>query len=67
MATIEGEAIDTMNKFMVGVQGDSIVMLRPPRGAISKKDALVFAAWIATLADDDGLSFDAALKAVQDC
>lgn len=67
MATIEGEAIDTSNKFMVGVQGNSIVIMMPPPGRISKRDALVFAAWIATLADDDGLSFDAALKAVQDC
>lgn len=65
MATIEGEAIDTSNKFMVGVQGDNIVIMLPPRGRISKRDALVFAAWIATLADDDGLNFDAALAAVQ--
>ena len=67
MATIEGEAIDTSNKFVVGVQGNSIVIMMPPPGRISKREALEFAAWIATLADDDGLRFDAALKAVQDC
>lgn len=67
MATIEGEAVDTTNKFMVGVQEDSIVIMMPPPGRISKRDALVFAAWIATLADDDGLSFDVALAAVHNC
>lgn len=65
MATIEGKEIDTANKFMVGVQGNNIVIMMPPPGRISKRDALVFAAWIATLADDDGLGFDAALEAVQ--
>lgn len=67
MATIDGEEIDTSNKFMVGVQGDNIVIMLPPPGRITKRDALVFAAWIATLADDDGLSFDAVLAAVQNC
>lgn len=29
MVTIDGEKIDTDNKFMVGVQGDNIVFLMP--------------------------------------
>lgn len=66
MATTEGEEIDTSNKFMVGVQGGDIVIMRPV-SRMSKRDALVFAATIATLADDDGLGFDAALEAVQNC
>lgn len=66
MATIDGEAIDTDNRFMVGQTGmREIIIMNPPRGPISKADALVFAAWIATLADDDGLSFDAAREAVE--
>lgn len=64
MATIDGETIDTDNKFMVGVQGDNIVFLMPVPQRMSKKDALVFAAWVGTLADDDGMSFEAAQTAV---
>lgn len=60
-------AIDTLNKFMVGVQGENINILMPPRGPISKQDALLLAAWIVTLAaDDEGSNFDAVLRAVQE-
>ncbi len=45
--------MDTHNKFMVGVQGERIVIMLPPTGPISKRDALMFAAWIVTLADDN--------------
>lgn len=45
--------MDTFNKHMVGVQGDNIVIMMPPRGPMSKHEAMVFAAWIVTLADDD--------------
>lgn len=57
--------MDTFNKHMVGVQGENIVIMNPPRGPISKADALVFAAWIVTLADDDETGFEKALEAVQ--
>lgn len=68
MSTIDGEKIDTHNQFLVGQTGmREIVIINPPRGPMSKHDALVFAAWIVTLADDDGMSFDAALAAVQNC
>lgn len=63
MVNINGAAIDTTNQFFVGVQGNDVVIMKPPH-RMSKPEALVFAAWIATLADDDGISFDAALTAV---
>lgn len=48
--------MDTFNKYMVGVQGDNVVIMNPPRGPISKADALMLAAWIVTLAaNDEGL------------
>jgi hypothetical protein len=57
--------IDTFNKHMVGVQGDNIVIMMLPRGPMSKADALVFAAWIVTLADDHDGGFQKVLAAVQ--
>lgn len=45
--------MDTANKFLVGVRGDKIAMLDPPRGEMSKDDALLLAAWLVTLADDE--------------
>lgn len=56
--------MDTFNKHFVGVRGDDIVIINPPAGPISKADALVFAAWIVTLADDDETGFQKALEAV---
>jgi len=55
--------IDTANKFFVGVRGDEITVMRPPH-LMSKKDALVFAAHLVSLADDRG-EFAAILEAVQ--
>ncbi len=46
----DGE-IDTMNKFMVASQGDKLVLLNPPRGHISKDDALLLAAYLVAMAD----------------
>lgn len=56
--------MDVFNKYMVGVQGDNIVIMSPPRSPMSKIDALVFAAWIVTLADDSETEFQKALEAV---
>lgn len=59
--------MDTMNKHLVGVQGDKIVIMMPPREPMSKPEALVFAAWIVTLADysEDEKDFRSALEAVR--
>lgn len=52
------------NTFMVGVSGANIILLKPPRGSMSKSDALNLAAWIVAVADDDD-KFPALLSAVQ--
>lgn len=44
--------MNTFNKYMVGVQGENIVVLNPP-DKMTKEEALTFAAWIVTLADDN--------------
>lgn len=41
--------IDTANKFLVGAQGDSIVIGNSPR-RMTAEDAMVFAAWIIAMA-----------------
>ncbi len=58
------DELDTGNKYMVGVSGAQIVMLRPPRGTITKSDALNLAAWLVALSDDND-KFPAILEAVQ--
>lgn len=58
------ETIDTANKFIVGGRGDQVLITMPPRGPISKSDALVLAAWLVVLADTDG-KFQKVLAAVQ--
>jgi hypothetical protein len=57
--------MDTFNKHMVGVQGERIVIMMPPTGPISKREALMLAAWIVTLADDNA-DFTSFLAAVQE-
>ena len=45
--------IDTTNKFLVSVSGArNIIILNPPRGPMSREEALTFAAWIVALADE---------------
>jgi len=59
------EQIDTMNRYGVGVRGDRLVILWPPT-ELEFDNALVFAAWIVTLAERlDGPSFDEVRKAVR--
>jgi len=57
--------MDTFNKHMVGAQGDNIVIMMPPRGPMSKEEALIFAAWIVSLATYDDAEFQKALEAVR--
>lgn len=56
--------IDTLNRHMVAVRGDHIVIMNPPRIPITNEDALVFAAWIVSCVGDDEL-WEETLKAVQ--
>lgn len=55
--------IDTMNRFMVGIQGGNIIVMRPPIAPISKADALILAAHLVAMADDRD-EFPAILAAV---
>lgn len=59
--------IDTFNKFVVGVGigGIAIVNLKALQTWISKDDALVLAAWLVVLADEDGTRFAKVLEAVR--
>ena len=61
--------IDTLNKFVVSVQGDRILILNPPRPTmgLSHEDALNLAAWIVSLVFhvEGQPSFEEVLEAVQ--
>lgn len=57
---------DTMNVHLVSTGGDDrIFIVRPPSAPLTREQALLFAAWIVTLADPMGEDFPLALKAVQ--
>lgn len=61
----ETKEINTDNQFMVGVQGRAIVV-RLPASAMSKAEAITFAAWLVVLADDEPPHrFLSVLEAVQ--
>ncbi len=58
--------IDTLNKFVVGAYGDQIVVMKPPLVAMTRVEALTFAAWLVALADDGSEpSFEEIRKAVE--
>lgn len=57
--------MDTTNDFFVGVLGDGIAILNPPRGKITKEQALRLAAYLVLLADDTGAEFPKVLEAVK--
>lgn len=46
---------DTQNKFMVGQQGDRVVILRPPvpGAALKREDAQLLAAWLIVITRTD--------------
>lgn len=44
--------LDASNKFMVGVQGDNVIIMRR-FNILTKADALNLAAWLVTLANDN--------------
>lgn len=58
------EIIDTFNKFGVGVMADRIVFLWPVPGQLERADALLLAAFLVSLAEQDN-EFQEILKAVQ--
>lgn len=56
--------MDTFNQFLVGVRADKIHIMSPPKREITKDEALMLAAWLVVLADDDE-KFPSILEAVQ--
>ena len=53
------------NEWFVSVQGDAILIMRPPVGPISKRQALELAAWIVALADPLGKDFEKVREQVE--
>lgn len=64
---LEERVGDTMNQFFVGVRGDEVVIMNPPRRALTRKEALVFAAWLVFCASggDEEAEFVDVLRLVQ--
>lgn len=56
--------MDISNKYAVSVTTSGIAILNPPY-RLSRENALVFAAWIVSMADPGGEKFAEALNAVQ--
>ena len=55
--------IEILNKFLVGAQGNDIIIMKST-SRLSKKDALLLAAYLVALADENNF-FDEVLKAVR--
>jgi hypothetical protein len=70
LATAANPPVDTSNKFLVGVQGGSIRILKPITGAIPKADAINLAANIVALAEaemgEEGGEFHKILEALKE-
>lgn len=58
------DTLETGNKFMIGVQGESLIPMMPLPRKLSKADALNLAAWLVALADEDD-QFAALLERVK--
>lgn len=59
--------MDTTNWHLVTELADETILVqRPPRGALTKGDALLFAAWLVMLAEDEKGQFEDVLEAVRD-
>jgi hypothetical protein len=56
--------MDTFNKFFVGVTGGKVTIVNPPRGDITREDALMLAAWLVVMAGKTG-EIAAAIEAVE--
>lgn len=56
--------IDTTNKFMVGLQGDQLVVMRPIQ-RLSTDDALNLAAYLVAMAEEKDGDFARVLEAIQ--
>jgi len=52
--TDELDPIDPVNRHCVAMNGDKVVMVLPPSGPMTKREALLLAAWLVALADSNG-------------
>lgn len=57
LVTDDEPKVNVFNKHMVGVKGNNIVIMIPPR-EMSKEDALILAAWLVALAEEEEGEFD---------
>lgn len=58
--------IEAFNRHAVGMRGDKVVIIDPPRAPMTKEEALMFAAWIVLQATDfDERKFQAYIEAVK--
>jgi len=55
--------MSTANDFAVAANGDSIMILNPPRGLIERDKAIRLAAWIVAMTDED--EFNESLMAIK--
>ena len=46
--------VETMNRHLVSLHGDRVAIMMPPRGPISRDEALVLAAWLVVCAECGG-------------
>jgi hypothetical protein len=56
---------DASNVFLLGVRGDYVNVGLPPRGEMTKKQALLLAAWLVVISGDDMTAFAKVLNAVR--
>lgn len=50
--------IDTVNRHLVGVKGEHVVILNQPIGPLSREHALMLAAWLVTMAPGEPITDD---------
>lgn len=68
MATADNDAyqeIDTTNDYLVGVQGDSIVVTLPIHGRLDRMKAIRLSVWLAELADPEMVTWGEVAQAVR--
>ena len=64
MNGVSAHDIDIGNRHMVAGTSAGIVIMNPPRSPLSNAEALVLAAWLVALDEDDGGNFQTILERV---
>lgn len=55
---------DTANKHLVGLKGDQVVVMVPPRAPLSREEAMMLAVWLVAISGVDLETFRQAYEAV---